>query len=211
MNFEINETEFYAIPQINQLNSYNSKIIEGVKQNGVYNTKILIDIEYLDSNLEVKQQSINVPFEMNLGEKELNSLDIISIDIQVIDNYGLNINYNLNVDIDEVEIAFDNDNLSFEETQVDEIVPIDNVEETKVQVTASYEEVLDNTGVREEIPVIYVEKDELSFETLKDDFMSVKVLFNINVDSIDKVAFKHKLSIEDCYKKLSKDKTRLII
>lgn len=211
MNFEINETEFYPIPQINQINSYNTIINEGVKENGVYNTNIKIDVEYLDSNLEAKQVSIDLPFEMNLGEKDLEKLEIISVDIQVIDNYGLNINYNLDVNISDVEVAFDNDNLSLEETQVEDISIIEDIEEIKAEVTASYEEVLDNSGVREEIPVKYVEKDDLCLSSLKDDFMGVKILYNINIDAIDKVAFKYKLSIEDCYKKLSSDKKRLII
>lgn len=208
MNFNINEMEYYPIPMISQLSSYDAQIIEGVKESEVYKTSICIKVEYFDNDYIKFEKDIILPFELNLGDKELINLELTSINVQVIDNQGINIEYNLYVEISEVLLA---QNLSFEEIEVHELQKLDNVEETKENITTSYEEVVHSTGIREDLPVNYVEKEELLLSELKDDYLGVKVLFNVNVERIDKIAFKHNLSMDDCYKKLSSDKTRLII
>ncbi len=211
MNFEINELEFFPIPKINQLNKYESILDKGYKEGDVYKTSILIKLNYFDNELECFDKDINLPFELNLGDKELIKLELLSVDINVIDNQGINVEYTLEVEVSEVEVAFDKENLSFEETQVTTIDEISNIDVEKENVTASYEELMQQVGIREELPVKYVEKEEKLYSELKDDFMSVKVLFNVNVDDIDKIAFKYNLAIDECFKKLSEDKTRLII
>ncbi|MFI3329527.1 MAG: hypothetical protein R3Y05_03440 [bacterium] len=208
MNFEINEMEFYPVPKISQLSSYDTSIIEGEKINEIYKTSICIKLEYINNELQTEYKDIILPFELNLGDKELTKLDIINVDIQVIDNQGLNIEYNLNVEISEVVLA---ENILLEEAQVIDISNITNIEEVKEEISSSYETIVESTGIREELPVSYVEKEDLGLSNLTDDFMEVKVLFNINVDEVDKLAFKHNLSIDSCYKKMSIDKTRLII
>ncbi len=208
MNFEINEMEFYPIARISQLSSYDTSIIEGEKDNEVYKTSICIKLEYVDNEMQTQSKDIILPFELNLGDKDLIKLEMKNVDIQVIDNQGLNIEYNLNVEISDVIVA---ENVSLEDTQVTEIEDIINIEEVKEEISSSYETIVEASGIREELPVTYVEKEELGLTSLKDDYMEVKVLFNVNIDEVDKIAFKHNLSIDSCYKKLSKDKTRLII
>lgn len=202
MNFEINEMEFFPIARINQISSYDTKITDGIVDNEVYKTNIYIKLQYIDNELNSHDKEINLPFELNLGDKELLKIEILNIDVQVIDNQGLNIEYNLNVEISDVEFAYDQ---NYDENS--DVEP----EKIKENITTSYEEKMELTGIREEIPVKYVENEDSLISSLKDDFMNVKVLFNVNVDEIDKVAFKYELSIDSCYKKLSKDKTRLII
>lgn len=211
MNFEINEMEFFPIQKINQLNKYETYLDKGSKQNEVYKTSILIKLNYFDDELECFDKEIRLPFELNLGDKELIKLELISVDINVIDNHGINVEYNLEVEVSDVDYAFDQENLSFDEVKVSALQDIDNVEEAKENISASYEELMSNTCIREELPLKYIEKEEQIYSNLKDDFMSVKVLFNVNVDDVDKLAFKYNLSIDDCFKKLSSDKTRLII
>lgn len=211
MNFDINEMEFFPIPKINQLNKYEAVLSTGSKESEVYKTNIVIKLNYFDNELECFDKEISLPFELNLGDKELIKLELTSVDINVIDNQGVNVEYNLEVGVSDVNYAFDQENLSFEETNVTTIDDYENVEETKENVAASYEELMQQTGIREELPVKYVEKEEQIYSILKDDFMSVKVLFNVNVDEIDKLAFKYNLSVDSCFKKLTTDKNRLIV
>lgn len=211
MKFDINELEYFPVEKINQLNSYEAELSKGLIENEVYKTSIVIKLSYFDNELECFDKEISLPFELNLGDKELINLELESVDINVIDNQGINVEYNLNVEVSDVEYAFDQENLSFEETEVTSLSEITNVEDVKESVTASYEDLMQQVGIREEIPVVYVEKEEQIYSSLKDDFVNVKVLFNVNVDDIDKVAFKYNLSIDSCFKKLSSDKSRLII
>lgn len=207
MNFEINEMEYYPIPLISQLSSYESSIIKGDKESDIYKTSIYIKVEYFDNEMVVNSKDIILPFEINLGDNELTKIEINKIDIQVIDNQGVNIDYNLNVEISEVLPV---ENVSFVDTQVTQLEDIVNIEETKEEITSSYETIISATGIREEIPLNY-EDESIKISSLKDDFLEVKVLFNVNVDEVDKIAFANNLSIDSCYKKFSKDKTRLII
>lgn len=211
MKFDINELEYFPVEKINQLNSYEAELSKGLIENEVYKTSIVIKLSYFDNELECFDKEISLPFELNLGDKELINLELESVDINVIDNQGINVEYNLNVEVSDVDYAFDQENLSFEETEVTSLSEITNVEDVKESVTASYEDLMQQVGIREEIPVVYVEKEEQIYSSLKDDFVNVKVLFNVNVDDIDKVAFKYNLSIDSCFKKLSSDKSRLII
>ncbi len=206
MKFNINEKEFYMIENINQIHSYNYNINEGSIENEIYKTNIEIELNYLNQQLELHKKDIEIPFEINLGDKALVDVEISSINIDVIDNKGVDITYDLFVEISDVEVAYDNEIISSNPT-----IDTCDIEDVKESVTNSYEELLDNSGVREEIPVNFVGNDELDFKMLLDDYSITKVLFNINLDNIDKVAFQYNLSIEDCYKKTSKDKTRLII
>ncbi|MFI3252313.1 MAG: hypothetical protein R3Y60_04140 [bacterium] len=210
MNFEINEMEYFPIPQINQLNKYETVLEDGVKENEIYKTNILIKINYFDNELECFDKVISLPFELNLGDKELINLTLTNVDINVIDNQGINVEYNLDVEISEVEHAFDNEDLSFKEVDISYLEDT-TIEDIKETVTSSYEDLLDNSGIREELPIKYVDNEEKIHSNLKDDFVNVKVLFNVNVDSIDKLAFKYNLSVDNCFKKLTSDKTRLII
>lgn len=208
MNFEISEMEYYPIPMITQISAYDATVIEGIKENEVYRTSICIKVSYFDNEFNVLEKDIILPFELNLGDKELIELKINKVDVQVIDNQGLNIEYNLYVEVSDV---LEVENICLQEATVENIDIIENVEETKESISASYEEVVHSTGIREELPVNYVETEELPISNLKDDYTGVTVLFNINVEQIDKIAFKYNLSIDECYKKISSDKTRLII
>lgn len=210
MNFDITEMEYFPIPKISHLNSYDTKIIEGIKDEEVYKTSIMIQIDYCDSDMTNCTKEVSLPFELNLGDKELIELKLNNVDIQVIDNQGINIEYFIYVEVSEVSVAFEQDNLFNEE-----IMTLDEKEdvtiiEAKEQITSSYEEILENTGIREELPVKYIDS-ECPVSNLKDDFMNIKVLFNINVDDVDKIAFKYNLSVDNCFKKITQDKTRLII
>ncbi len=207
MNFNINEMEFYPIPNIAQISSYDTKLLQGDKSDNSYNAEIEIKVIYFDRDFVEQISEFKLPLELNLGDKELITLDVQSINIQVIDNQGLNIEYDLNIEVSDVEEV-----INFtEDTSIKELNEVIDIEETKEQITTSYEELVEATGIREELPVTYIEKDELNFFNLKDDYSEVKVLFNVDIDNLDKIAFKYNIAIDSCYSKITKDKTRIII
>lgn len=211
MNYEINEAEFYAVEKITQIDKYQTTIEEGEYIGGFFKTKLIILLGYFDDELRQLEKKIILPIELNFESNDKVSIELNNLDIEVIDNQGININYSLGIVTEEkeiVEFAFD------QSTDLAENIDlVQTTEIVKESVVESYEELIENQLCRnsENINVNEIDNEEFNHLNLVCDMKKIRIIFNVSMDEMDSIALKYNLSVAECLKMISSDKSKVFI
>lgn len=209
MQLVIEKSAYYDVEKISILKSKTSRVIKNEENNK--KGLIEINLSYLNTNSEECFKTFNIDYEIDLELYEIIDIKIISTNIYVIENNGVNIDYKLEIDYDKfIEPILE---VVEEPVKVETIViekladtTLEEIEKIKEDISKDYENKLIDTLNRtdnKQVKIITTKDDRSELEFInffnfqERGYHLIKTLYCPNDDVLNEIAKKYKIDFND--------------
>ena len=197
----MNEKKHYKIEDIIKINNftYELKHLETTFDLEKYNLEVNLD--YVDSFLEVQNKVINLPIELNTTMTEQLTANITKLDIITVKNNGIDLDITLDIEVVEIESAKE----EIKEIYQQELT--EKMGQREDEIIEEKEELVEEIIEEKECNIFEIktcennddETLEFSFlNNLKCDYAKYKVL-SLDDSSLDKISAKYNLPMDLLY------------
>lgn len=200
MIYEVNESRFFDILGIKEIDSQNAKLSKIQEDKGIAYFNLELELNYININKEIKKELITFPIEFNVRESEEIDVNLKNISINVTEDKGIDLIFDISVDVNDKE----------------EIVEIiEEIEEDVLSKVEQIKEIIMNDEKEDEILELNIinnlENKVFNLaDILKNSYQKYKMIILDDESIFDKISLKYNIKMEELFR-MKKEGLKVIV